>query len=1343
MGKVSLCEQFLRFAISVLAGVTLAGHDAAVAYANSSLHALAPETAFPGRPSASQKKTVAAKPLWEGPLFSKESILKGTRLWSELKKMNGGVFPALVDLKGDPASVSAQFAEKTKGLSGGSMACLSLEVNERELDKCEPGLLRSVTRYIVVADTISNLRREFKKHIVNGDIALHQFQLVICFFKYEDERTVHWHRISLGKLPSGPDASKVALLLRSESSIKGRELVGRGLMRRPLENIVTLLKSKFPGYALTVNAVNQPFFEKLFRARKFSCVRAVDLRMTGVIRQVRGIEGSTVKQENILFARIPEGEVAASPVQMTLDMPVAGEASRQPSPVEELAARMGLSNDLAGGNLVKWLRDHDLTLSYPRIVDIYGDYDANELVRYLYKQQVREIKSEIEDFSREAGVYEDTARRIAGRVSREELYPLILWMADLKFKTQKREDREGKLFGKDDVRKKKLRELPIWPVDENDTIREDLIDWMRISGRAPPPEYYLVRKLSYDVLAKKPPKFRAGRQLAFDFGGKAQPKNVKKKPAKADYMQVNEPYYSGLSMKDGQPVSFANAHEAKAYGERLVVAGRAVKHEQIEVLGRKFDVIVEKGAGLTDAMVKAMIAEAVNRTKAAGGDISKIPSTLVFGLLDTSSHLFEDHTQNGFIGINRALYEIKEDKVRNLLLQVGLFHELCHEATGLSGDAFEAAQMARDAEFAAGEAVREGIPTDKIYELLLPMLTPRFAVFAGMVSAIADGRLKQRAEDAVLALLDDKDASPDGLFRGDIDALRDAIGKRWDRQKVERALNALALTGSVILQVDGIGTLQVWRAQTAGKPGAVNVPQTVGEPVLRTRVLQPLSLPKLIEKSGLTEAQIDILRRNSAGVMTLYEFLREYRTTVNGGYALGLTSFVSYRDFYDAVAAVCGLISWDDAHRALFGDRDLVRTNHFMQQIIVVKRKPVVFFVPHDIFVYPESATAQEIAWCLTERNRDSLKNAYFVFGLYDAINDKDYNSYFSDDSASLQERLKVMQNVFERFEDHLAPVRAEKIEALPVAYGNLKQAIEDRLLEGDSGMFRGSIIDIMSQLGFECTSRDVISALEKLSRDNEIIVGVDRDMRLRIARVWDKSELDRGPHMRRYLYERKFGADGGVVTPYTARQLFLRLESARFLMDAYNNRSMGFDELAQDGSERQKEITVALERPIVIAKDLLARRVPLKGRVKDIITSAGEFLSYSGTYPEDLIAELSLDSIEKMAAHAQLDDEVDWYFASVRDALGVMRASISAAETGEAQGVDGEVIRDCVEMCRALAGSYAKWSDKPLREIEEMFLYAGILPFQPDHAVHSILDKIMRYELEYEAGRGLIDSSS
>ncbi|MHC4598456.1 MAG: hypothetical protein ACYS47_05580 [Planctomycetota bacterium] len=69
-------------------------------------------------------------------------------------------------------------------------------------------------------------------------------------------------------------------------------------------------------------------------------------------------------------------------------------------------------------------------------------------------------------------------------------------------------------------------------------------------------------------------------------------------------------------------------------------------------------------------------------------------------LLDRSIHPFEDHRRSGFLGVNRAVFEVRDPVLRRILLQVGLVHLLRHEAMperGADGLDLEKTLMKKDA----------------------------------------------------------------------------------------------------------------------------------------------------------------------------------------------------------------------------------------------------------------------------------------------------------------------------------------------------------------------------------------------------------------------------------------------------------------------------------------------------------------------------------------------------------------------------------------------------------------------------------------------------------------------
>jgi len=69
-------------------------------------------------------------------------------------------------------------------------------------------------------------------------------------------------------------------------------------------------------------------------------------------------------------------------------------------------------------------------------------------------------------------------------------------------------------------------------------------------------------------------------------------------------------------------------------------------------------------------------------------------------LLEESTHPFEDHRRNGYFGLNRTVFQLSDPVLRRILLQVGIVHQIRHEAMpegGMEGEGFERSLMKKDA----------------------------------------------------------------------------------------------------------------------------------------------------------------------------------------------------------------------------------------------------------------------------------------------------------------------------------------------------------------------------------------------------------------------------------------------------------------------------------------------------------------------------------------------------------------------------------------------------------------------------------------------------------------------
>lgn len=98
---------------------------------------------------------------------------------------------------------------------------------------------------------------------------------------------------------------------------------------------------------------------------------------------------------------------------------------------------------------------------------------------------------------------------------------------------------------------------------------------------------------------------------------------------------------------------------------------------------------------------------------------------IVIAQLDQSTHMFEDHQGNGFVGINKQLFELESPQLTQNLFWMGLGHELAHESQGpLQGKAlrkFEEIQEKKDRRFLWD---RHGLLTEEERQSLAELFLP-------------------------------------------------------------------------------------------------------------------------------------------------------------------------------------------------------------------------------------------------------------------------------------------------------------------------------------------------------------------------------------------------------------------------------------------------------------------------------------------------------------------------------------------------------------------------------------------------------------------------------------------
>lgn len=95
--------------------------------------------------------------------------------------------------------------------------------------------------------------------------------------------------------------------------------------------------------------------------------------------------------------------------------------------------------------------------------------------------------------------------------------------------------------------------------------------------------------------------------------------------------------------------------------------------------GKKLEIKVEQGLNLTKEDIIRILKKAIKRMDESVKDFKE---TLFIGILDKSTNLFEDHLNNGFIGVNEGLFQLGDKTVQRAMLEAGLIHEISHELKG-------------------------------------------------------------------------------------------------------------------------------------------------------------------------------------------------------------------------------------------------------------------------------------------------------------------------------------------------------------------------------------------------------------------------------------------------------------------------------------------------------------------------------------------------------------------------------------------------------------------------------------------------------------------------------------
>ncbi len=97
--------------------------------------------------------------------------------------------------------------------------------------------------------------------------------------------------------------------------------------------------------------------------------------------------------------------------------------------------------------------------------------------------------------------------------------------------------------------------------------------------------------------------------------------------------------------------------------------------------GKKLNITIENDLNkyLSKEDILNIVAAAIARLDTPSIDFKE---GLFIGCLDKSTNLFEDHLNNGFIGVNSGIFQIQDEDVKKAIIHSGIIHELTHEFKG-------------------------------------------------------------------------------------------------------------------------------------------------------------------------------------------------------------------------------------------------------------------------------------------------------------------------------------------------------------------------------------------------------------------------------------------------------------------------------------------------------------------------------------------------------------------------------------------------------------------------------------------------------------------------------------
>ncbi|MDD3374565.1 MAG: response regulator [Candidatus Omnitrophica bacterium] len=230
------------------------------------------------------------------------------------------------------------------------------------------------------------------------------------------------------------------------------------------------------------------------------------------------------------------------------------------------------------------------------------------------------------------------------------------------------------------------------------------------------------------------------------------------------------------------------------------------------------------------------------------------------------------------------------------------------------------------------------------------------------------------------------------LYKGDFSLTLGNRSSRFTHAKITIPLSKLVIKNNE--KLDKLSSFFIKSDSAQAKGNKISSPTTDPAQVVSSGILLPVDIEKEKQgfisdwnkyyQDGLGAEKMKLMVEKSKGVMSIYDFIKIWMVKSKktlGGYSLGINE-ESYFGFCDLAGLTNHYEGYKEMEITFFGNPD-----HRYIQKISATGKPIVFFIPKNIFTYSDNYaqhTKTEMRYLL--ENFSYLENVYFVFGAYEII---------------------------------------------------------------------------------------------------------------------------------------------------------------------------------------------------------------------------------------------------------------------------------------------------------------------------------------------------------------------